>query len=284
MNLVIVNNMIFYINSINFSTATTVYSDALLNTVATDGYYSYQGYYRRQVNGKLTDVVACPGIVLNPFDYIIVTYEYVPPVGLDYDLDTLTTLRYPGSTLTGDTSSTIAGFIPGTGVVGCGTTASGPNTTIPSGMSINDAYLTFGGDDNAQIVDGSYGESVVINFKNLEDSGILDPTKNIIIAELYAGWHSQEGGFVNYPINIKYETFIGGTITNYILPPIPPGTETNRYISSGTRPDPAAISNPITAIQSGCNIGVTGVNAKRNVAYITYNRTTGAASINFIEY
>jgi len=50
----------FYIDSANFSTATTVYLDSLLTDVAPDGYYSLQGYYRRQVDGALTDVASCP--------------------------------------------------------------------------------------------------------------------------------------------------------------------------------------------------------------------------------
>ena len=393
--------MAYYIDTNDFTTATAVWTNSILTTKATDGYYSFGGNYRQQISGLLTDLISCPNIdtvsitaieettatfngnlisnggdisatrgfvygtspnpttannvltdtavgqgayslnatgltsgtvyyvkayaivfgstiygdelnfetqtvvsypidlcydlnssalacdcneavVLNPFDYIIVTYEYVPPIGLDYDLDTLTTFRYTDSIITGNTSSTIAGFIPGTGVVGCGTAAATPNSTIPTGRAIDNSYLTFGGDDNNQKVDGAYGESVVINFKILEDSGILDPTKNIIIAELFAGWHFQEGGYTDYPINIKYETYIGGNITNYILPPIPPGTQTNRYISNGTRPDPEAISNPITAAQSGCSNGVTGLYAKRKMASISYNRTTQEAFIIFL--
>ena len=54
--------MTLYIDSVNFSTATTVYLDSLLSNVAPDGYYSSQGYYRRQVGGKLTDIAMCPSI------------------------------------------------------------------------------------------------------------------------------------------------------------------------------------------------------------------------------
>jgi hypothetical protein len=256
-----------------------------LTSLTPDNTYWVRSYATNEAGtgyGSPLSFLTSQTVVLAPFDYIIVTYQYTPPVGLDYDLDTLTTFRYPESTITGVTSSTIAGFIPGTGVVGCGTSAQLANSTIPSGGTINDSYLTFGGDDSGQSVDGAYGESVVINFKNLEDSGILDPTKNIIISELFAGWHEQEGGYTDYPIEIKYETYVGGTITNYILPPIPPGTPTNRYISDGTRPDPAATSSPIIAAQSGCSNGVTGLYAKRKMASISYNRTTKAASVTFL--
>jgi len=237
-------------------------------------------------------------ILLSPFDYIIVTYEYnvptnpplpAPQIVYDYDLDTISTLKYPSSTITGATSATIAGFIPDTGVVGCGTGNAGDDAVVPSGTTINTAYLVFGGDDAGQSVAGSFGESVVINFKNLEDSGILDPDENIIIVELYAGWHSQkEDGILvptePYPINIKYETFIGGDITNYVLPPIPPGTPTNRYISDGTPSDPATNSAPITVISGVCNAGVTGIDPKRKMGSITYNRTTKVALITFESY
>lgn len=51
--------MTFYINSTSFSTATTVYSDSILNTVSADGYYSDGTIYRRQLDGILLDVIPC---------------------------------------------------------------------------------------------------------------------------------------------------------------------------------------------------------------------------------
>lgn len=54
--------MIVYIDSESFSTATTVYLDSLLSEIAPDGYYSDNVDYRRQVDGKLTDIVECPVI------------------------------------------------------------------------------------------------------------------------------------------------------------------------------------------------------------------------------
>ena len=239
------------------------------------------------------------GITLDPFDYIIVTYEYIPPTGVDYDLDTFTTFKYPSSTISGTTSFNLTGFIPNpsvagySGVVGCGT----PSDILPNGATVNTSFLAFGGDDANQEVAGSFGESVVINFKNLESSGILSSSENIIIAELYAGWHTLTP---SYPMSIKYETYSGGTITKYIVPPPPgppTGTTTNRYISDGVSTNPAAISNPITVIQSCCDDGVTGIDTagncpaepidrfpKRKVGSITYNRTTKAANITFITY
>lgn len=51
-----------YIDSANFSTATTVYLDSLLLEVAPDGYYSNNSYYRQQIDGKLIDLLPCVGI------------------------------------------------------------------------------------------------------------------------------------------------------------------------------------------------------------------------------
>jgi len=52
--------MVLYIDSENFSTATTVYLDELLSEIAPDGYYSDNVNYRRQIDGKLTDIITCP--------------------------------------------------------------------------------------------------------------------------------------------------------------------------------------------------------------------------------
>ena len=54
--------MTLYIDSGNFSTATTVYLDSLLTEVAPDGYYSNTVYFRQQIDGKLIDVASCPDI------------------------------------------------------------------------------------------------------------------------------------------------------------------------------------------------------------------------------
>jgi len=218
--------------------------------------------------GSPLSFITAQTVVLNNFDYIIVTYQYNPPTGLDYDLDTLTTFRYPTSTLSGTTSSNTTGFITGTGVVGCGA-----STVIPIGRTFNNSYLYFGGDDAGQTVDGAFGESVVINFKNLANSGLL--TSDDVIAELFAGWHS---GPSVYPISIKYETFIGGTISRYITPG---GVITNRFISDGTVVVAATISDPINVIPGSCT---TGVNTKRRMASISYNVVTDVASISFLSY
>lgn len=57
--------MIFYIDSVNFSTATTIYLNELLTQVAPDGYYSNGTDYRRQVNGTLIEITPCPAAEVN---------------------------------------------------------------------------------------------------------------------------------------------------------------------------------------------------------------------------
>ena len=213
-------------------------------------------------------------VPLDPFDYIIVTYQYEPPQNVDYDLDTISTFRYASGTLTGSSASTIQGFIPGTGVAGCGCSpANLANETIPSNVPINSAYMVYGGDDANQETSGSYGESVVINFKNLKDANIT--TSNDIVVELYAGWHSSTA---SYPITLKYETFIGGTISQEVVG----GVTTNRYVTTGTSVSSPQVSPPKTITQSDCTSGgIEGSFAKQHVASINYNLVTKVASVIF---
>lgn len=54
---------IFYLNVNDFSQATAVWSDPLLATKAPNGYYSFQGNYREQLNGFLQQgVLSCTNI------------------------------------------------------------------------------------------------------------------------------------------------------------------------------------------------------------------------------
>lgn len=215
-------------------------------------------------------------VPLEPFDYIIFTYQYEPPQNYDFDLDTITTFRYATSTLSGSDASTIQGFIPGTGVVGCGTGNGSANSKIPSGSDINTAYMVYGGDDNSQSTTGTYGESVVINFKNLKDANIT--TSNDIVVELYAGWHSQSPNYGPFPITLKYETFIGGTISREVVG----GVTTNRYVTTGISVSSPQISPPKTITDSGCSFGIEGSQyAKQHVASINYNLVTKVASVIF---
>jgi len=50
---------VYYINSDSFSTATSVYMDANLSIIAPDGYYSFDGLYRLQSLGVLSEVITC---------------------------------------------------------------------------------------------------------------------------------------------------------------------------------------------------------------------------------
>lgn len=217
--------------------------------------------------------VEAEAVELDPFDYIIATYQYDPPT--DYDLDTITTFRYPSSTLSGTNSNSISGFIPETGVVGCGTGKGSPDSVVPNGTNINTAYLVYGGDDVGQSVAGTFGESVVINFKNLKDANIT--TSPDVVVELFAGW--QSGPVDSYPITIKYETFIGGTISREVVD----GVTTNRYVSNGTSVSTPQISPPIEVIRGLCSAGIESSSngIKSKVASINFNLDTKVASVTF---
>ncbi|MDA7871961.1 hypothetical protein N9B08_05900 [Akkermansiaceae bacterium] len=49
-----------YINSDNFSTATSVYNDIGLTILAPDGFYQFEGRYRQQLLGVLGSSTSCP--------------------------------------------------------------------------------------------------------------------------------------------------------------------------------------------------------------------------------
>lgn len=215
-------------------------------------------------------------IILDPFDYIIVTYQYTPPSGQDYDLDTITALRYQSDVLSGTDSSSISGTLNNLPTTGC----SGRFFTPTTGTIVN-SFLAWGGDDSGQSQAGTFGESVVINFKNLELSGVA--TSNEVVVDLYAGWHS---GTTLYPINVKYETFIGGVITKEFVG----GLETNRFVVDATEENPNGTRIPITSSQSStlknitpgnCGAGVDGVNAKQLVASVFFNLLTKVARVEF---
>lgn len=210
-------------------------------------------------------------IILDSFDYIIVTYQYTPPSGEDYDLDTITALRYQSDTLSGTTSNNILGTLNNLPTTGCSGRFFTPNTV----SVIQDSYLAWGGDDNIQTQEGTFGESVVINFKNLgttETGGIV--TSNEVVVDLYAGWHS---GTTLYPINVKYETFIGGVISREIVS----GIETNRFVTTGTSVSSPQISNLKNITLGICSAGIDGVNAKQKVASVFFNLLTKVARVEF---
>ena len=51
---------LYYLDAPSFSSATKVYTDAALTTVAPDGYYSDQSISRQQVGGVLLPQITCP--------------------------------------------------------------------------------------------------------------------------------------------------------------------------------------------------------------------------------
>ena len=49
----------YYFNGTSFASATSVYTDAALTTLAPDGYYSNGSIIRQQLNGLLLNAQAC---------------------------------------------------------------------------------------------------------------------------------------------------------------------------------------------------------------------------------
>lgn len=209
-------------------------------------------------------------IILDPFDYAIITYQYTPPSGVDYDLDTISAFRYTNSSVTGIYSGAITGLMTPNSVVGCSTVG---GNAVPSGSTFNNGYLFWGGDDNLQNQDGTYGESIVVSFKKLKDLAIT--TSPNIAVDLFAGWHypTIPSNF-SHPIKLKYETFIGGVISKEVVG----GVTTNRFVSTGTSVSTPQISDDILISVGVCN---DGPNIKKRIATINFNLDTNNSSLIF---
>jgi hypothetical protein len=54
--------MAYYIDTNDFTTATAVWTNSILTTKSPDGYYSFGGNYRQQIDGFLTDLISCSNI------------------------------------------------------------------------------------------------------------------------------------------------------------------------------------------------------------------------------
>jgi hypothetical protein len=184
-------------------------------------------------------------IVLDPFDYMIVTYSYDNSLG-SRDLDSATTFQNTGT-------------VEDNKFVGCGQPSgyATPITTTP----INNAYLFQAGDD----VGNGQGESIVINFKNLELANIS--LNNDVRVELYAGWCQAPA---SSQANVSATTYLGGTLT------VTPGL--NTITSTGTVVD-SFISNDVPIIMGCCNANP--LTAKTHIGTIFYNLVTKASSVTF---
>lgn len=189
---------------------------------------------------RIDDVVA-----LDPFDYMIVTYFYNNiPTSPNRDLDSRT-------------SFTNTGTVEDNKWVGCGQYG---YRTPNSSVAINDAYLYQPGDDNGN----GQGESILINFKNLEQSGLN--VNNNVKVELEAGWCREPS---TGPVcDVRIRTYIGGTLTI-----------TNQVITSdgALQQEFTKTAIPVVLPYEGC----CGANSKTKIGTIDYDFTTGVASVTF---
>jgi len=199
-----------------------------------------------KVNGILNPLL--------PFDYMIVTYQYRSD-DFKRDLDSATFFMNTG---------TVEDYKR----VGCG--QNGPTNTInsehwctPTGArTINNSYLYQAGDD----VGNGLGESIVINFKQMELDGIS--INNDVRVELYAGWCLHGDQVSGDVTNINVKTYIGGTMT--II--------NNVITSNGTLVESfSKINSPAIA---GC-CSVDALTGKSQLGTIYYNFATKITGIKF---
>lgn len=185
-------------------------------------------------------------VVLDPFDYMIVTYQYRSD-DFARDLDSATSFANTGTVQDGR-------------YVGCG--QNGGYITPTLDRTINNAYLYQAGDDNSN----GKGESIVVNFKSLATDAIS--LNNDVKVELYAGWclhGSQLSGDIS---NVSVTTYTGGTMT----------ITQNVITSNGTVNDTFSSANfPVIA---GC-CSINPVTGKTHVGTISYNLVTKVSSVVF---
>lgn len=185
-------------------------------------------------------------IVLDPFDYMIVTYQYRSD-DFTRDLDSATAFENTGNVIDGR-------------FVGCGQPG---GYIVPAGRNINTAYLFQAGDD----VGNGLGESIVINFKNVENDAIS--ANNDVRVELYAGWCLHPPQVSGDLTNVSVTTYIGGTMT----------IVNNVIISDGVVAQPPFVSSNISTIAGCCSTNpLTG---KTHIGTIFYNLVTKVASVSF---
>jgi hypothetical protein len=206
---------------------------------------------------RIIDIEGIP-TPLKPFDYMIVTYLYDPTP--------------PGRDLDSATHFSNTGTVEDTKIIGCGQN-SVYRTPNPSTSTINTAYLYQPGDDN----NNGLGESILINFKNLEIANISQ--NNDVSVELYAGWCQPP---LTGPVaNVSVTTYIGGTLTEVNQVILSSGTIVNQFIKEAI---------PIVS-SGGCCQGsesyggttLAGMHAvKTQIGRINYNLVTKLASVTFI--
>ena len=190
-------------------------------------------------------------IELQEFDYMIVTYSYGSG---GYDLDSATHFANTGS-------------VEDTKIVGCGQTnawsgnASTPYATPTKATPLNQAYLYQPGDDSGN----GLGESILINFKNLDLAGISQ--NDDVQVELYAGWCSAPASKL---ANITITTYIGGTltITNQVINS--DGTVVNQFTNTNI----SILDNNDTCCGSPISL-------RTQVGTIYYNLVTKVAGVTF---
>ena len=182
-------------------------------------------------------------IVLDPFDYMIVTYKY-DLESFHTDLDSATSF-FNATTQNGRW-------------VGCG--QNNGYITPNNSYGINEAYLYQHGDDN----NNGHGESIVVNFKNIRDAGLI--LDDLAIVELYAGWCAST---TRGTCTVSATTYIGGTMS-FIE---------NVIVSNGTVANPPANSGDIHC-QFGC-CSTPPLTGKTHIGTIRYNYLTQIVSVEY---
>lgn len=218
---------IYYIDTLYFSAATAVYSDASLSTKAADGYYSFNSDNRQQISGFLGSIVACPSATTLP-NYFTLNYadsclsactSAATPVNT-YGITTTCSNGSPASyTITGATAGDnievtatfSGGFIAAaSGPYGLSTNISSYNDTNVTGTSVSSSCYPFGSSTTWSI-----------SVSNITYVHFVGTSKTITVAAVAQNYSSAFGQNVTLHI-----TKINGVSTDV-------GTVNGCYFNSG---------------------------------------------------
>lgn len=197
---------LYYIDTLYFSAATAVYSDASLSTKAADGYYSFNNDNRQQVSGVLGSIVACPtGTTLT--NYFTLNYadsclsactSAATPVNT-YGITTTCANGSPGQyTITGATigdnievTATFSGaFIALASTYNLNTNISSYNDTNVTGSSVSSTCYPYGSSNTWSI---SVSNTTYVHF--------VGTSKIITISAVAQNYSTAYGQNVNIHIS-----------------------------------------------------------------------------------
>jgi hypothetical protein len=126
---------IYYINTLDFSAATSVFLDIGMDTLAPDGFYSFNGdSYRQQIGGVLSNVLTCTPAIANDD-----TYSAIVTQGINgYNILSNDTIGTSGATTSNITITQLSTTNPSANI----NTSTGA-VVVSTGTSVGTYYIAY---------------------------------------------------------------------------------------------------------------------------------------------